>query len=68
MVSLCHVLDVTVVAEGIETQEQLALLRQLGCELGQGLLFSAAVAAAELEAMPAEGLGGSAVKAARPPS
>ena len=68
MVSLCHVLDVTVVAEGIETQEQLALLRQLRCELGQGFPLSAAVAAAELGGMPAEGVGGSALKAAWPPS
>jgi EAL domain-containing protein (putative c-di-GMP-specific phosphodiesterase class I) len=30
----------SVVAEGIETQEQLSLLRLLGCELGQGYLFA----------------------------
>jgi EAL domain-containing protein (putative c-di-GMP-specific phosphodiesterase class I) len=29
-----------VVAEGIETQEQYTLLRQLGCRYGQGFLFS----------------------------
>ncbi len=68
MVSLCHVLDVTVIAEGIETEEQLALLRQLGCELGQGFLFSAAVPAAELEGMRAKVLRSPALKTARPPS
>ena len=51
-----------------EGQEQLALLRRLGCELGQGFPLSAAVAAAELGGMPAEGVGGSALKAAWPPS
>jgi EAL domain-containing protein (putative c-di-GMP-specific phosphodiesterase class I) len=29
-----------VVAEGIETEEQETLLRQLGCRFGQGFLFS----------------------------
>ena len=28
-----------IVAEGIETQEQLRVLRQLGCGMGQGFLF-----------------------------
>jgi EAL domain-containing protein (putative c-di-GMP-specific phosphodiesterase class I) len=32
-------LGLEVVAEGIETPEQLAYLRQLGCHLGQGRLF-----------------------------
>ncbi|EAQ98811.2 putative bifunctional diguanylate cyclase/phosphodiesterase [Congregibacter litoralis] len=35
------------VAEGVETQEQLELLRTMGCELVQGYLFSQAVPAAE---------------------
>ncbi len=45
IVSLCHVLEMTVLAEGIETHDQLELLRQLGCEFGQGFLFSPAVPA-----------------------
>jgi diguanylate cyclase (GGDEF)-like protein/PAS domain S-box-containing protein len=36
IVSLGKKLDMTVLAEGIETQGQLARLRGLGCELGQG--------------------------------
>jgi EAL domain-containing protein (putative c-di-GMP-specific phosphodiesterase class I) len=34
-----------VVAEGVETPEQLAVLRELGCDRYQGYLFSAAVPA-----------------------
>jgi PAS domain S-box-containing protein len=40
IVMLAHSLDLHVVAEGIETPAQLEMLRQLGCELGQGYLFS----------------------------
>lgn len=40
IVSLAHKLGMTVVAEGIETPEQLAALRDMACELGQGYLFS----------------------------
>ena len=38
-----------VVAEGVETAEQLATLRDLGCDLLQGFHFSAAVPEAEVE-------------------
>lgn len=37
-------LNIDVVAEGIETPEQEARLRELGCEYGQGFLYSEAVA------------------------
>jgi EAL domain-containing protein (putative c-di-GMP-specific phosphodiesterase class I) len=33
-------LGLEVVAEGIETQEQIETLQELGCELGQGFLFA----------------------------
>jgi EAL domain-containing protein (putative c-di-GMP-specific phosphodiesterase class I) len=36
-------LNMEVVAEGIESYRQVELLRQLGCSLGQGFLFSHAV-------------------------
>jgi EAL domain-containing protein (putative c-di-GMP-specific phosphodiesterase class I) len=41
VVSLAHAFGLRVVAEGIEREEQLSQLRTLGCELGQGFLFSA---------------------------
>ena len=43
---LCHLarrLGLKVVAEGIETTEQLSMLRDLDCHYGQGFLFSSAV-------------------------
>jgi diguanylate cyclase (GGDEF)-like protein/PAS domain S-box-containing protein len=39
-VELGQALGVGVIAEGIETQTQLAVLRDLGCPLGQGYLFA----------------------------
>lgn len=40
IIELARVLGMDVVAEGIETNEQFQLLRQLGCRFGQGFLFS----------------------------
>ncbi len=51
IVSLGNRLQMVMLAEGIETQEQLEQLRDLNCELGQGYLFSPAVPAAEARTM-----------------
>jgi diguanylate cyclase (GGDEF)-like protein/PAS domain S-box-containing protein len=40
MINMAHSLGMQVVAEGVETQEQLAFLRERQCELIQGYLFS----------------------------
>ncbi len=45
IVSLGQRLDMTMLAEGIESPSQLKRLQRLGCELGQGFLFSPALPA-----------------------
>ncbi|MBE9044081.1 EAL domain-containing protein [Pleurocapsales cyanobacterium LEGE 10410] len=40
IVDLAHSLGLDVIAEGIETEAQLEILRSLGCEYGQGYLFA----------------------------
>jgi EAL domain-containing protein (putative c-di-GMP-specific phosphodiesterase class I) len=40
IIQLAHGLDLTVTAEGIETEAQLELLRTLGCDVGQGYWIS----------------------------
>jgi len=42
IITLAHDLDLQVIAEGIETSEQYAQLQAMGCEYGQGRLFSQA--------------------------
>jgi diguanylate cyclase (GGDEF)-like protein/PAS domain S-box-containing protein len=49
IIEMGRTLGMTVVAEGVETPAQLAMLRTLGCHYGQGLLFG--------EPCTAEGLG-----------
>ncbi|WP_248804034.1 putative bifunctional diguanylate cyclase/phosphodiesterase [Pseudomonas sp. MWU13-2100] len=48
MVNLAHNLHLEVVAEGVETPEQLALLREFGCDQAQGYLISKPLPLAEL--------------------
>jgi diguanylate cyclase (GGDEF)-like protein len=47
IISLAHSLKLHVVAEGVETEQQLAHLRQTRCDVAQGFLFS--------EPVPADG-------------
>ena len=49
IIALGKQLDLTVIAEGIETPEQLQQIQQLGCQLGQGYLFSPALTADGIE-------------------
>jgi diguanylate cyclase (GGDEF)-like protein/PAS domain S-box-containing protein len=47
IITLAHNLRMDVIAEGVETAEQLSQLRDLGCEYGQGYYFSRPVSAEE---------------------
>jgi diguanylate cyclase (GGDEF)-like protein len=51
MIALGHRLDMRVLAEGVETQEQLAFLVGNDCDLMQGRLFSPAIDADQVTAM-----------------
>ena len=46
IVALAQILGMQVVAEGVEVSDQAAILKELGCEFGQGFLFSPALDAA----------------------
>ena len=43
IIAMAHKLGVKVIAQGIETQDQYQLLRDAGCDFGQGWFFSKAV-------------------------
>lgn len=51
IVEMAHSLKLEVIAEGVETEEQLSQLRRLGCNYVQGFLFSAPVPSAEAAAL-----------------
>ena len=49
IVALAQNLGMDVVAEGVETEDQLMLLRKLECEHGQGFLFSSPIGGRQLD-------------------
>src|SRR3712207_1791536 len=51
VVGLAHALGLSVVAEGVESGAQVARLRSLGCELGQGFFFHRPLAPEEVTAL-----------------
>jgi diguanylate cyclase (GGDEF)-like protein/PAS domain S-box-containing protein len=55
IVTLAHMLNMDVVAEGIENSSQLAQLKLLKCELGQGYLFAKPLTKEEAEVLIAKG-------------
>jgi diguanylate cyclase (GGDEF)-like protein/PAS domain S-box-containing protein len=55
IVTMAQQLRQEIVAEGVETNEQMSFLRELGCDQLQGYLFSPAVPAAEFERMLRDG-------------
>jgi EAL domain-containing protein (putative c-di-GMP-specific phosphodiesterase class I) len=55
IISLGHTLGLRVLAEGVETAEQLEFLRKHGCDEGQGYLFSRPCGADAVAALLANG-------------
>jgi diguanylate cyclase (GGDEF)-like protein/PAS domain S-box-containing protein len=53
IIAMAHSLDATVVAEGVETDEQLRFLRERGCDEYQGYYFSRPVPAEDLHRLAA---------------
>lgn len=51
IVKLGHILGLAVIAEGVETREQLDALRRIGCQEIQGFYFSPPVPADEFPAL-----------------
>ena len=51
MIDIARILEVPVIAEGVETKEQLDLLEDLGCDIIQGYYFSKPLPAEELTAL-----------------
>ena len=49
IINLGHALDLNVIAEGVETREQLQYLTALGCDAVQGFLFSKALSVKAFE-------------------
>jgi diguanylate cyclase (GGDEF)-like protein len=66
MVALAKQLKLTSVAEGVETADQLNFLLEIGCDAGQGYLFSPARSAAEIT--PLLGVKGSGEAKENPPT
>ena len=65
VISLAHGLGIDVVAEGIETETQLAWLRRLGCDRGQGYLYARPLPSARVEVLLGDAAGGALVLPAR---
>ncbi len=49
IIAMAHKMDIRVIAEGIETPQQLQVLKAANCDFGQGYLFSRPISEAELE-------------------
>ena len=54
IIALAKTMELTVVAEGIERQDQLAAVHQLRCEIGQGFFLARTAPAAKITELLAE--------------
>lgn len=50
-IELAHEIDMTVICEGIETEEQLEYLSRIGCDIGQGYLIGRPMEAKQFETL-----------------
>ncbi len=55
IIVMAHKLNLTVIAEGIDTEQQRRLLAEAGCDFGQGFFYSKAVSATEFEGLLQKG-------------
>lgn len=55
IIAMAKSMDMAVIAEGIETKEQYAILRDMGCDIGQGYLFSRPVPGSDFKALIEDG-------------
>ena len=46
---MAHKLNLQVIAEGVETEEQKDILLEVGCDYGQGYLFSRPISQTQFE-------------------
>lgn len=51
VIAMAHSMNIKVIAEGIESTEQFELLKSMGCDYGQGFLFSRAINATDFAHM-----------------
>ncbi len=62
VIDLANAMGITAVAEGVETEDQVAELKMLGCQVGQGFYFSRPLRAEEFDGLLTRHFG----RAARP--
>ena len=58
MIEIAELLEVPVIAEGVETKEQMDLLKEMGCDVIQGYYFSRPLSAEDFSALIAAEIGG----------
>jgi EAL domain-containing protein (putative c-di-GMP-specific phosphodiesterase class I) len=51
IIELAHTLGLEVIAEGVETNEQVALLKEMGCNMAQGYHFTKPLPPEEIPAL-----------------
>ena len=56
MTSMAHSLDLAVIVEGVETEEQLTKLKEIGCEMVQGYYLAKPLPSEAVETLFLEGL------------